>query len=142
MPDAHRPLLADLKGDLAGAAAEMREMAALRIELARQEAVEAIAAVKRLAIVGAAAGVAILSALPVLIVSAAHGLARWPGGLPEWGWMLALAAGFITGGALAGWLGWRRFRREFTGFRETLEEFREDLVWLREWAGKGKADGL
>jgi hypothetical protein len=34
---------------------------------------------------------------------------------------------------LLAWSARRRYRREFTGLRETLEELREDMEWLREW---------
>ena len=34
--------------------------------------------------------------------------------------------------ALAAWTRWRRFRQEFVGFEQTIEELHEDVVWLRE----------
>jgi hypothetical protein len=40
----------------------------------------------------------------------------------------------LAGGLLAAWWGWRRFRGEFHCLRESIDECREDLVWLREWA--------
>lgn len=141
MPDAERPLLSGLKSELGAAAAELRQLAALRLELARLEARQAAAAAKRLAIAGAGAGLMAICALPVLVVCAAHGLARWPGGLGAAGWMLAIGLVLLAGAGLGGWLAWRRFRREWSGFEESLEELREDLVWLREWAGRGGEPG-
>jgi hypothetical protein len=48
--------------------------------------------------------------------------------------------GLLTAAALVGWLAWRRFRRQFTGLEETLEELREDLVWLQEWSRGGQRE--
>ncbi len=135
MPDEPRPLLGDLKDEVATAARELGEVARLRVELARLEAQEAIAAGKRLAVVAAMAAVMVLSALPVLVVCAGHLLAAWPGGMPAPGWMLVLAVLLLGVGGAWGWLAWRRFRRELRAFEQSLEELREDLVWLGDWAG-------
>jgi len=41
----------------------------------------------------------------------------------------------LVAGLVVGWAAWRRFRRQRVMLRETLEELREDLVWLEEWLG-------
>ena len=46
--------------------------------------------------------------------------------------------GLLVAAALVAWLAWRRFRRRFVGLEETLEELREDLVWLQEWGGQNE----
>ncbi|MGA2033909.1 MAG: hypothetical protein ABSG68_16805 [Thermoguttaceae bacterium] len=55
-----------------------------------------------------------------------------PGG--GW-WLLILGLLLLLGaGSLAG-LAWLSFRRKFVGLRQSLEELREDAVWLHEWIG-------
>ncbi|MFH1923799.1 MAG: phage holin family protein, partial [Planctomycetota bacterium] len=75
-----------------------------------------------------------LTGLPVLVVWAALLLPE----AMRAGCLLLVGLVLVVGAILAGWLAWRRFRREFVGLEETLEELREDLVWLREWAGKSE----
>jgi hypothetical protein len=41
---------------------------------------------------------------------------------------------------LGGSLAWRRFRRNFIGLRETLEELREDVLWLKEKSGEQETE--
>ena len=55
---------------------------------------------------------------------------------------VSLVAGFGLLGAacLAGLWAWWRFRRQFGGLEETLEELREDLVWIEEWMGRGEEE--
>lgn len=130
-----RPLLADLKDQLGLLGADLREMAALRWQLARLEFEADLRAVKRLAATMLAAAVMALSALPLLAVWAAQLLDRRLG-IRFAGWLLLFGLGLLLGGAAAGYLAWRRFRARFTAMEQTREELREDLVWLREWAGR------
>ena len=136
MGDPERPLLADLKEEVTRAGSELGEMARLRWQLARLELQESIAQVKRLAIVLAVAAVMALTALPVLVVWLAETLAIHAGYFPAHGWMLVLALALLLIAGSGGFLAWRRFRRQFTGLEETIEELREDLVWLRDWVGQ------
>jgi protein-S-isoprenylcysteine O-methyltransferase Ste14 len=127
--------LADLKDQLGLLGADLREMAALRWQLARLEFEADLRAVKRLAATMLAAAVMALSALPLLAVWAAQLLDRRLG-IRFAGWLLLFGLGLLLGGAAAGYLAWRRFRARFTAMEQTREELREDLVWLREWAGR------
>lgn len=139
MADPDRPLLADLQEQAARLRAELEQMLALRWQLAKLELEASAGSIKRLAVGLAAAAVLALTGLPILAVWAAALLdARLPlegiSWLPVFGFVLLAAA------ALAGWLAWRHFRRRFVGLEETLEELREDLVWLREWTGRGETE--
>lgn len=134
MTDPDAPLLGDAKRELARLADELKEMAALRWDLASLEIRVAAGQIKRLAVVVGAAAVTALVSLPVLVVYAAEMLSGlW---LSRTGWLLALGLGLLSLAVLAAWLAVRHFRREFVGLAETLEELREDLVWLEEWGKK------
>ena len=139
MPDPDRSLLADVRQEIARLAAELQEMAALRWELARLEIQADIARAKRLAIVLVSAAIMVLTSLPILAVYLAEVLDLWQG-IPRAVWLVVFGLGLLIGGTLLAWLAWRRFRREFTGLEETLEELREDLIWLREWTGRTKEE--
>ncbi len=130
---ADRPLLADLREDLAALGGELHELAAARWELARLEAADDWRAVKRLAVGWLTAAVAALVALPLLAVSLADGLAS-QGKISPSIWLLIFAGGLLLLAAASGYFAWRRFRQRIVGFSETLEELREDLAWLREMA--------
>ena len=138
MADPERPLLADLKEEVSRAGSELGEMARLRWQLARLELNESIAQVKRLAIVLAVAAVMALTALPVLVVWAAETVALHTDDspFPAHGWMLIFASALLLIAGLGGFLAYRRFRRQFTGLEQTIEEVREDLIWLRDWVGQ------
>ena len=139
MADPDRPLLADLQEQAARLRAELEQTLALRWQLARLEVQAAVGSIKRLAVGLAAAAVLALTGLPVLAVWAATLLDER---LPLRGirWLLVFGLVLLAAAALAGWLAWRHFRRRFVGLEETLEELREDLVWIREWTGRGEAE--
>ena len=52
--------------------------------------------------------------------------------IPRYGWLLIFIAALLLAAVAGSLLAWRRFRRRFVGLQETLEELREDLLWLRE----------
>jgi hypothetical protein len=131
---ADRPLLADLREDLAAFGDELRELAAARWELARLELAVDWRAAKRLAVGWLTAAVTALVALPLLVVALADSLAG--GKIGSDGWLMIFAGGLLLLAAASGYFAWRRFRRLFVGFSETLEELREDLAWLREMAAE------
>jgi hypothetical protein len=130
-----RPLLADVRAQLAALGGELREMAAAQWELARLEIAADLAASRRLAVVWIVAAVMSLTSLPLVAVWMADVLAELTG-TARGGWLLGFAAALLFTSGLGGWLAWRRFRRNFVGLRETLEELREDVLWLKEGAGK------
>jgi hypothetical protein len=128
---ATRPLLADLREGLADLGGELREMAGARWELARLELDSDLQSFQRLVIAWLIAAVMALTALPLLAVCLADCLAGWAQ-IGRGGWLLILAGIFLLLSAAIACLAWRRFRRRFLGLRETIEELREDLAWLRE----------
>lgn len=112
--------------------ADLVEMASLRWQLAELEVRSDLAAARRLGVVAGAGIVAALAALPVLTVVLAGQLDNYLANPFPW---VTLSAGclLLIGGLLVAWMGWRRFRHEFSGLRESLDECREDMIWLREW---------
>jgi uncharacterized membrane protein YqjE len=133
----NRPLLADIRRELDALVAELREMAAARWELARLELRADIRAVKRLAVVCLVAALMALTALPLLAVCLAELLDGY-GNIVRAGWLLIFAAGLLLAAAVAVPFAVCRFRRRFVGLQETLEELREDLLWLREKGEGGR----
>ena len=81
----------------------------------------------------------VLTSLPLVFVLLADVLAGCCD-IPRFGWLLIFVAGLLTAAGAGSLLAWRRFRRSFVGLAETLEECREDLLWLREKAER-KGDG-
>jgi uncharacterized membrane protein YqjE len=136
MADPDRPLFADAQDQIARLAADLWQMVDLRWQLARLELEAAFRSVRRLAILWATAAVMASTALPLLVLGVVQLL---PEEARVYGlWIFAL--GLLMAAAVVGWLAWRRFRRRFTGLEETLEELREDLVWLQEWAGRNEGE--
>lgn len=136
---ADRPLLADIRKELDAVAGELRDMAAARWELARLELQADARSIKRLAIAGAAAGLMALMALPLLAVCLAELLDGY-GNIVRAGWLLIFGVGLLlTAVAVVVFARWR-FRRRFVGLQETLEEIREDVLWLREAGGSKQTE--
>jgi hypothetical protein len=133
----NRPLLADIRAELGVLGGELREMASLRWELAKLELAADYRSAQRLAVAWLAAAVLALTALPLLAVCAADALDGWCD-IARGGWLLIFAGGLMALAIAVGALAWRRFRRRFVGLQETLEELREDLVWLRETKAREK----
>jgi hypothetical protein len=126
-----RPLFADVRAELGALGGELREMAAAHWELARLEIESDLNSLRRLAVAWLTAAVMALGALPLAASALAEALDGRLG-VPRLGWLLILAAALLLLSALCGSLAWRRFRRRFLGLRETLEELREDAIWMRE----------
>ncbi len=134
MNDSSKPLLAGVREELGSLGAELREMAAARLELARLEIAADLHSAKRLAVVWAVALALALTSLPLVAVWMADVFSEWTG-VARGGWLLGFAACLLLASGIGGYLAWRRFRRDFVGLRETLEELREDLLWLNEKSG-------
>jgi hypothetical protein len=127
-------LLAGLKTECLQTAADLRQLAETRWQLARLELIAARRSVERYGVSLAVAGVLVFVSLPVLVVALVDALGT-PFGLPRWFWLTAAGVLMLTlAGALA-WLARRRFQCEYVGLEETMEEFREDLHWFQEWIG-------
>jgi uncharacterized membrane protein YqjE len=134
-----QPLLADVREELGSLGAELREMASARLELARLEIAADLLSVKRLAAAWLVVAVMALTSLSLLAVWLAEVLSELTR-IPRGGWLLGFAACLFLASGIGGYLAWRRFRRNFLGLRETLEELREDALWLREKSGSGTAE--
>ncbi len=132
-----RPLLADIRAEFDALGGELREMAAARWELARLELEADLRSAKQLAIAWLAAAVMGLAALPLLAVRLAEALDGC-GNIARGDWLLIFAGGLLIVALAGSHLAWRRFRRRFVGLQETLEELREDLVWLQEKGEGGR----
>jgi len=126
-----KPLFAGVKAEAARLKSDIVSLSQLRWQLARLEASAAARSLRRLTVVLTAAVLAVLVAVPLLLVALAEALDGRLG-VPRWVWLLALGVGLLLTAALAAWTRWRRFRQEFVGFEQTIEELREDVVWLRE----------
>jgi hypothetical protein len=132
-----RPLLADLRAELGALGAELREMAAARWELARLEMESDLHTARRLVIAWLVSLLLLLTALPLAVFALAEALDGCAG-ISRIGWLLIFAGGLPLVAVLGSLLAWRRFRRNCVGMRETLEELREDAIWLKEKTGKRK----
>ena len=133
-----KPLLDDLRTELGELGGELREMAVARWELARLELQADLRSVVRLAIVWLAALLMVLTALPLFVVSLAQAI-DGKADIPSSGWLLIFAGALLLLALGGSYFAWRRFRRRFIGLEETLEELREDMLWLKE-KGLGTSD--
>jgi hypothetical protein len=137
---AQRPLFADLRDEIGALGAELREMAQARWELARLELLADFRSARRLAIAWLLSAVLALTALPLLAAALAEAL-EGRAGIHRGDWLLIFAGGLLILALSGGYLAWRRFWRKCTGLRETMEELREDLVWLQEAGRHKKGEG-
>ena len=136
MAEPDRPLLADAAEEVAQLGSDLLEIAELRWRLARLELEAAADSVKRLVILAVVAAVTALTGLSVFLVGIIHLLPEvWHAGT-----LLTLGLVLLLGAVVLVWWARGRFRRKFVGLEETLEEFREDLVWIREWTGGASAE--
>ena len=135
MSEPERPLLADLTDRIGGVAGDLRQMLALRLELALLEFKASSRYLQRMAAAALVAGIMAITSLPLLVLCVAESLNGCLG-VSRIGWLWIFSLGLAVGALAIGLLAWRHFRRSFVGMAETLEECREDIVWLREWLGK------
>ena len=135
---ADRPLLADVESQLSALGNDLYEVLAARWELARLEIESDLRSATRLAVIWSLALIAALTALPLLVVALSDALAGLFG-LARGVWLLILAAGLLTLAVAGGYCAWCRFRHNFLGMQGTLDELREDALWLKERRdGNGK----
>jgi len=135
MPKDKPPLFAGLRQELGGLSGELARWLKAHWELARLEIEADLSEARRLAVALVAAGVLGLAALPLLATALAWQLDGCAG-LGFSGWLALFGVVLLLSAAVGGVLAWRRFRRRYSGLEETLEELREDLVWLGEWIEK------
>lgn len=128
------PLWTDLRQQVTRLGAELKEMFNLRWQLAVMELRADLESAKRLVLILGAAIVTGLTALPLLGAAAADAL-DGSLGISRTVWLLIFGSLLLAIACSAAWFGWRRFRRRLIGLEETLEELRDDVAWLRQWAG-------
>ncbi len=124
-------------GQVRASLAELRKMFELRRQLAEAEIQSDLAATKRFAIVGGIGWAAGLTGLPLLLSIVT---ARVEEALQlSFPWISVTVALTLLGiGMIVSWTAWRRFRFEFLGLRDSLQEIQEDLIWLGErFDGRG-----
>src|SRR4051812_20583666 len=125
--DAPQPSLFDgLKTEYRQTVADLRQLAETRWKLAQLEIKEAKASVQRYGISLAVAAVVVFTSLPILVIAAVDSLGN-AYGMPRWFWLAATGGMMLLAAGALGWLANRKFRREFVGLEETMEEFREDV---------------
>ena len=124
--------LGELRQELSGMADEVTQLAALRWRLAELELRQSVQTAKRFSIWAIVAAALLLTSLPVFVVA----LSAWL--LPDLAWCWIPALLLAIAGVAIGWLAWRRFRREFRGLEQSIEELREDLVWAKEWSDRSE----
>ena len=111
--------------------ADLVDMLQLRQELAEAEIKSDLRASKRFVFLGGLGLATVVTALPLLLtVVSAQIDAVYQFSFPWTACCLGLFLLFV--GSLIGWTAWRRFRAEFLGLRDSIQELQEDLVWLRE----------
>jgi hypothetical protein len=128
-------LLAGVKHEITAFGDDLRKLAVAHWQLLRIELESDAMAVARLAVMLVAAGVMVLTALPLFAVFLADVLDGCCG-IARWGWLLIFGLGLLAAAPVTAFVAWRWFRARFTALAETREEIREHLVWLREWVGK------
>jgi hypothetical protein len=139
MSQAKQSLFSSLKEEAVSLADDVRQMLLLHWQLARLEVLGDLKAVKRLAVMLAVACVLLLTALPLFAVSIAVDLdGRLQ--IATAGWLLIFGGALLLLGLIVAAVAWSRFRSRFTGLEQTLEELREDVVWLRRTLGTPRKD--
>ena len=131
MSSPDRPLLADLKAEIGGLKADVSEMLRLRWELARLEIQADLGHLKRLVFIWGLAAVMALTSLPLLATCVAEALDGRLG-IARRGWLLIFGLALFCTAVICVYFCRIWFRRRFVGLQQTLEELREDLVWVKE----------
>jgi Putative Actinobacterial Holin-X, holin superfamily III len=129
LPD--RPLLADLKAQLSGLKADLGQMLQLRWELARVEIQADLEHLKRLVLIWGISAVTALTSLPLFAACGADALDGRLG-IAAKGWLLIFGLALLCTAVICAFFGWLRFRIRFVGLKQSLEELREDLEWIKE----------
>ncbi len=129
----------EVKDELGSLTAEAREMLRLRWKLAELELRSDARLIGRSAVVLGISALMALTALPVLAACAAEMLDGLLG-LSRTGWLLMTGLGLLAGGSAAACLVLLHFRRRFIGLEQTLEELREDALWLKAENGEREAE--
>lgn len=114
---------------------QLRELFVSRYELAELEIRGDIDNSRRLGVVGGSGLVMALAGLPVLVMVLGEALGAATVIDAVW-WQLGIGIALLLIGLIILWFSYRKFRRDFAGLRETLEELRDDAAWMKEMAAE------
>ena len=131
MDNDREPLFAGIKDETSRLKSDFAELLRVRWRLGKLEVQTAADSAKRLAIAAAVAALLVVASLPVLVVALAKAL-DGALGIAFAGWAAIFGCGMLLFAAALAWVRYRRFRAEFVGLEQSLEELREDFVWLEE----------
>ena len=131
MIDATRMEDRTFTGELRQTWRDVAELVQLRRRLAEQELRGDLTTVRRFAVVAVISGLSALIGLSLLVTALILQLERGLGLESHW---LAVGAGagillLCLGVGIASAL---RFRRQFSGLKQTIHELKEDLAWIRD----------
>lgn len=140
MDDDREPLFAGIKDETSRLRSDFAELLRVRWRLGRLEVQTAAHSAKRLAVGAIVALLLVLVSLPVLVVALAKAL---DGVLHVAfaGWLAIFGFGMLCFAAGLAWFRYRRFRAEFVGLEQSIEELREDVLWLEERLAGRRGDG-
>ncbi|HUY91090.1 MAG TPA: phage holin family protein [Pirellulales bacterium] len=139
MDDDREPLFAGIKDETSRLKSDFAQLLRVRWQLGKLEVRTAAHSAKRLAAGAIIALLLVLVSLPVLVVALAHAL---DGVLhiAFAGWLAVFGFGMLLFAAALAWFRYQRFRAEFVGLEQSLEELREDVVWLEERLAGRRSD--
>ncbi len=131
MIDATRSSSRTFTSELRGTWRDVAELLNLRRRLAEQELRGDMAAVRRFAVVAIVSACSALMGLSLLttalVLQLEHGL-----GLESHWLTVGIGAGVLLLGVGVCAAAGLRFRRQFSGLKQTIHELKEDLAWIRE----------
>lgn len=131
MDEEREPLFAGIKDETSRLKSDFAELLRVRWRLGKLEVQTAAHSAKRLVVAAIVAILLVLVSLPVLVVALAKAL----DGVLQIafaGWLAIFGFGMLLFAAGLAWLRYRRFRAEFVGLEQSIEELREDVLWLEE----------
>ena len=140
MDNDREPLLAGIKDETSRLKSDVAELLSVRWRLGKLEIQAAAHSAQRLAAGAMIALLLVLVSLPVLVVALASAL-DGALGVALAGWSAIFGFGMLLSAAALGWFRYRRFRAEFVGLEQSLEELREDVIWLEERFAGRRSDG-
>ena len=119
-------------GGVASAWTDIRDLVLLRRQLVEQELRSDVLTARRLGVLGGCGLGFSLTGLTVVVVM----LLLQLGVSQQWShywWAVGVGAVLVLLGLAICGIAWTRFKRDFTGLRDSIAELKEDLLWLREW---------
>lgn len=128
---------AALPGTAADLASDVQTMLEARGRLAELELAAATRATKGFAVFAVVSVVLAIAGLSILMMVAGLQLdEHYPLVEHVPVWTLSLAGLQLLGGPLLALFSWIGYRRRLSQLTQSLDEFKEDVVWLKEWLGQ------